>query len=657
MSHTREKSILQFLIKHKNNFVTSKDLAEHLSCSTRTVRATLKLIGQTIALQGVQLVSKRGQGYRLVFENQRVYQKFILDYELGEAFPTLSRSTRDDRLSFILNKLLFEQAPVLFDDLVDELYISRSTLSHDFKKIRDMLSEYDLMIDSRANRGVYVLGKESNKRRFIKNYFLENQFFITLHPYVRLNFFDQVLSLEELARIVLDECQKANLKLSDFVLQNLVIHIALAIERIKTGSEIKNLDYQMGDNEVERQVAKRILLKISNLTDWEFPIQEIDYVTLHLLAKSQSPQKNQTGISKDDVKKSLLRTLQILGLDDIYHFSSDFQLMESLMTHLMTLQVRLASGVSLSNPLVDEVKQNYSDAFFLTGEVLANMDVFAQKMISDDEIAYVSLHFLAAMERQKESKNFSVLVICATGVGAAQMLRNRLELEFGNRVNIVDVIGYYELTQEKIQGVDFILSAVDLSNLYFNIPVFTVSVFLRSDEVAQIRQVMNQMQVSNQRRISQITDSKNADVTSYFSKDNFLIWTSRDKMRLLEKMANGLATGESDDFQSSLLYNIKQREELGSVVFSDKIAVPHPIKPLGSQIKVSVAICQQPLSWDSQSSKVQLVFLLSPALCDNEGLLEVTNRLLSLTENIDLQHQLINCQHFEDFIKLFEEIN
>ena len=31
------------------------------------------------------------------------------------------------------------------------------------------------------------------------------------------------------------------------------------------------------------------------------------------------------------------------------------------------------------------------------------------------------------------------------------MLKNRLESELGNRIEVVDVIGYYELNQEKIR--------------------------------------------------------------------------------------------------------------------------------------------------------------------------------------------------------------
>ena len=656
MLNIKEKDILQFLIKNKKRFVTSKELAEYLSCSDRTIRNALKLIEKTMVIQGVQLISKQGQGYQIFFENQGAYQEFRQTYELEEDYTKTAVSKGDDRLVFILNKLLFEQVPVLFDDLADELYVSRSTLSHDFKKIRVMLSEYNLSIESRANKGVYVSGEERDKRRFIINYFLENQFFKAIHFYVKFNFFDQNVPLEEFARIVFDECQEANLKLSDFVLQNLVVHIALSMIRLKSGFEIKNIDCQMTDDAIERKVAQRILSKVSQVTNQEFPVQEIDYITLHLLAKSQQCQKNQKNISEEVLKKSLFKTFQDLGLDDIYNFSSDFQLIEGLITHLMTLQVRLESRITLNNPLVDEIKQNYSDIFFMTRKILANMDMFIEWSISDDEVAYVSLHFLAAMERSKESIKFNILAICATGFGAAQMLRNRLETEFGNRVEVVDVIGYYELNQEKLRGIDFIVSAVDLSNLYFQIPVFKVSVFLKSDEIEMIRKAMDHMQVSSYIQSSKISKFENNSFRQYFSKENFLICTESDKVNLLKKMVEGLSVGESNEFEQSLLYGIKQREELSSVVFSEKIAVPHPIQPFGTEGKVSVAICKDSLLWDNQSSHVQLVFLLSPSIYGNEGLATVTKKIVSLTENDELQNQLISCNNFEDFINIFEKI-
>ncbi|MFR2078533.1 MAG: hypothetical protein ACLS3V_00150 [Streptococcus sp.] len=87
----------------------------------------------------------------------------------------------------------------------------------------------------------------------------------------------------------------------------------------------------------------------------------------------------------------------------------------------------------------------------------------------------------------------------------------------------------------------------------------------------------------------------------------------------MEEMV-GSIVGESD-FKQSLLYEIKQREELSSVVFSEKFTVP-PIRPFGEKLKYQL-LCQEPISWDNQSSHIQLA--LSPSLyvrwvegCDEE---------------------------------------
>ena len=66
------------------------------------------------------------------------------------------------------------------------------------------------------------------------------------------------------------------------------------------------------------------------------------------------------------------------------------------------------------------------------------MPIFSKGNLSDDEVAYVALHFMAALERLKEKQKFNILVICATGYGSALMLKNRIVNELGNLVHIVD---------------------------------------------------------------------------------------------------------------------------------------------------------------------------------------------------------------------------
>ncbi len=98
-----------------------------------------------------------------------------------------------------------------------------------------------------------------------------------------------------------------------------------------------------------------------------------------------------------------------------------------------------------------------------------------------------------------------------------------------------------------------------------------MSVFLKTEEISQIRQAMDQMQVSRIRKRSEVARIKDDNFKQYFSQDNFFVWMKGDKTRLLEEMAESLSVDESVDFKQSLLYEIKQREELSSVVFSEKI--------------------------------------------------------------------------------------
>lgn len=602
MFSNKEKKILQILVEEKENFVTSKKLAAHLSCSDRTIRNHLKCISTELEfIEGVNLCSKQGHGYKLLFRDQNKKQSFIQTYDLVN-HTIQNDSDVEERYTVILNKLLFEHESILFDALADELYVSRSTLSHDFKIIRKMLDEYNLKIESRANKGVFILGKESDKRRFIMNYFLGSQFLKTVQRHIKMDVLDQNLNLELLTRIVLEECREDNLKLSDFVLQNLVVHIALAIQRVKSGFSVPAIGTRLEKYSCERVVATRILKRVKEIIGIAFPDQEIDYITLHLISKRQMLHENFHVDNREFIKQDLLNSLSSLKIDDIYHFSSDFRLIEGVVTHLLTLKVRLLNEMGLSNPLLQEIKSQYEDVFYLTEKILNNMSFFSDVKLTDDEVAYVSLHFMAALERYKENTKFNVLAICATGFGAAQMLKNRLETEFNHRIHVVDVVGFYELTKDKLENIDFIVSAVDLSNLFFSIPVFKVSVFLKPNEVEEIKHAMDHMIQRNKSYHSYqaVRKSSEEKLELFFSESRFFILKTGKRADIEQLLIDSLAVDETIQFKKDFLNFLRDREKLSSVVFSDKIAVSHPIQAVGKQAKVAVAICKEEVEWDNE---------------------------------------------------------
>ena len=662
MLHQKEKLILQSLLENKDHYITSKELASQLSCSDRTIRTYLKsLMDWKPDETGWKITAKQGYGYRLELQDKALYRNFI-ETEFFTEQNSAKTENIEDRYNYILNKLLFEQEKLYCDDLAEELFVSRSTLSADFKKIRQDLAKYDLQIESKANRGVYVKGSERNKRRFIMDYFFRDNFFQSLHNYINIEVPGRQISLEELTIIVLDECREGHLKLSDFVIQNLVIHIALSFKRIAEGFQISKIeDWEQGNYLAERKIAEKILHRVYLATGLEFPKEEVDYITLHLISKASCQESQNTKIdTNQEIRKQLLEALEQVEHVKAYQFQHDFQLVEGVVTHLVTLLVRLQNHVVLENPLLKDIQQQYSSVLAMTRELLQAMPIFSKENLSDDEVAYVALHFMAALERLKEKQKFNILVICATGYGSAQMLKNRIENELGNLVHIVDVIGYYELSNERLKNIDFIISSIDLSNLVFSVPVFTVSIFLNSEELKEIKHRMAQLKPVESSLIPEkaimVDQNEEKIFDDYFSSACFVLAQDATKEVILQELLSQMGQGEEQDFVSCMQDLMKQREKMSSVIFSEQIAVPHPIKPIAKHHKIGVAIVKNGLQWNEENPHIRLIFLPSPAIYGNEGMATLTSKIVDLLEQPDLQKQILDCQSFAEFKQLFLKI-
>ena len=659
MLNKKEKQIIQYLMKDRDKIVTSKELAAYLNCSDRTIRTYYKtLVEKLDDYSGIDLISKQGYGYKLDVLDDDALADFLEENHINDHHLDYQSITDiNDRYNYLLNKLLFEQNKIYFDDLVDELYVSRSTLSSDFKKIRQKFKPYHLKIESKANKGVYVTGSERDKRRFIMDYFISSGFIDTMHSYVDNELLNQRISFEEVTIIVLDECREGGLKLSDFVIQNLVIHIALAIRRITEGFKISKLE----EEELklcelpERQIADNILKRVSVSTGIDFPVEEVDYITLHLISKSHGNARYVSESMQERMRQELIDSIEKINPE----VKNDFQLIEGLLAHLSTMLIRLEGKVVLENPLTTEIQANYQEMYQLAEQVITTMPTFQSFSLTPNETAYIALHFMAAKERYKEQRKYNVLVICATGYGSAQMLKSRIKNELGNLISITDVIGYYEINDEKLKGIDFIVSSIDLSNLIFNIPVFTVSVFLTDEELQEIKHGISHLNTSTSLRKMEDETSElsvREVFDDYFSKEAFFILSNVSKDEVLRKLVKSISKHENDQFEKRMLDMMKQREAMSSIIFGEHIAVPHPMKAVGSKHHFAVALIQDELLWDDQYPSIKIVFLMSMSIHENDGLPDLTSAIVDLVDEPDLQEQMLACQSFEEFRTLFFKI-
>ena len=598
--------------------------------------------------------AKRGNGYRLQIMDEANFAKFYLQEVKQKDITEIKEAS--DRQDYILNRLLFEQEASYVDDLASELFVSRSTLSKELAEIKDLLKPYQIRIESKCHRGIYLVGNEKNIRRFIIEYFFKDRLQDNLFAFSEYSNLLEGVMVDEIVLSVLEECRKAQLKLSDLVIYNLVLHLGLAIKRIQNGFamdlqtpldlEPSSLEYQTAVNILERLEAKMYL---------KFADKEAEFVALHLKSEQGTAQiLQQTKLTKNEIKLQLVQVLQILDQELELELAQDQILLDGLMLHFIPLLARLQQCESLENPLLSEIKAKHPEILTLTIKYFSQMPLFEQYHMTEDEWAYLALHVIAALERHYNAQKVRVLVICATGQGSAQMIKNRLEHEFGAKLNIQDVISYYEFSKYDLSGIDLVISALNLGNMVFNVPVVQVSVFLSEEDIHQINYFLGKKK-SRFFQVEKPVLPEEIDISairSGFSEELFYFSNIvQTKEQVLAELTARIAQVEQCDRTTELLKQLKLRESYSSVVFSQYMAVPHPVEAVTDAGHVAVAVVPQGIMWDEEHRDIQLVFLLSPDKLGDFAVDKVSQQLVKVMEDDELRQTLVASPDFTSFIQ------
>ncbi|EOT4863399.1 TPA: BglG family transcription antiterminator [Streptococcus pyogenes] len=658
MLSKKELAIITFLIHHKEQFVSSATLAEVIGMSDRTVRKYLKELISSLPEHGAHIISKQGRGYCLEIDHSMAFDIFWQESVTSKKRLADVTQVEEsvDREDYVLHKFFFEDAVQDFEELCQELYISRTTLKHVLAGIKERIIPYQLELEI-THQHIQIRGKEEDIRHFIMDYFFVTSFDNTLSTMVG-NTFLEGINFAEIMIIVLDECRDAKLKLSDFVMNNLVLHIALMVQRIRSGCPLELFSIPIAIRQSdEYQVALRILYRVEEVMGIRFPKEEANYIALHLKVKHSVGKHWQDDNTdeklQDHLKACIAKISQLTGMT----LETDTNLFQGLLAHMMPLTTRLENHIQLTNPLTEEIKSQYPEIFTLTKQTFSDLLVCQKNDVSDDEWAYISLHLMAAIERYSNRHKLRVLVVCATGYGSAMMLKNRLEKEFEGRLRIVDVISYYEITEERLKTVDLIISSISLANLMFLTPVITVSVFLSNQDIETIRQFIGEQEgIKKEVSLpSQMSLAKAEQLlTGVFSPNRFLYLDEKiSKEDLLLRMIACLDEAGTETFVEDFYHQMVLRENYSPVIYGEVLAFPHPANPMTYSEQVVVAICREPLEWDKAHQAVHFVFLLSPSKGYNHRLKYVSPGLASFVNQVELQQTLLEEPNYSKFMTVF----
>ncbi|MFE4709101.1 BglG family transcription antiterminator [Peribacillus simplex] len=637
----RMSIILRELISMQSiSTVTSEHLANLNRVSSRTIRNDIKELDNLLSEHGATVRSVRGTGYELKINDERSFHNFLQDIsrDLQQGvIPTLP----EDRVQYLIKRLLLTDEYMKLENLADELYISTSTIQNDLRDVKKILNKYEIILDKRPNYGLKVKGDEM-KLRFCMSEYIFNRREIELDL---INDRVPILPREEILAIrsqILKKIQEYKINLSDIGLNNLIIHIAIACKRIYSENYVSLYPEDLKDiiEQMEYEVAIEIVKGIEETFQIVFPEAETAYVAIHLLGLklnseiSTSAKEVQNFIDKEiyDLTTSILESIENelrLGIKD------DKELFIGMSLHLKPAINRYRYGMNLRNPILQEIKSNYPLAF--EASIVAGR-VIKQKSgidMHENEIGYIALHIGGAIERRKMiNQPKRCIIVCASGVGSARLLYYKLQSKFGFDLNIIGTTEYYKLSQISMDGLDFIVSTIPIPD-NLPIPVIEVNTILGTNDFEKIENIM----LEKKHKTIKYTREELVFLQQNLETKEKVIHFLGDKLQKL-----GLVNEE-------FIASVFEREAISPTCFGNLVAVPHPIMPQTDTTFWTVCTLQKPITWEDK--RVQFVCLLSVQKNSNEDLQKMYNLLVNVIDDIHTVQRLLKCRTYQEFIDVF----
>lgn len=467
--------------------VNMEKIAELFSINLRTVRYDMQILNEYLQQEiKEEPISVR---HKAAYVKEELQSRLIRITEVNGKDFYADRLNGEERMLLILFDLCWSSGYSTIQNFVDKYFVSRATVNKDITAVKDYCAKNRINFKSCRGKGICVEADEIERRRYMARIIRD---FTSLkskdetHIVSAYSQWFDAKDLERIKEIVVEMEEKFCTFLSDVAYEALAIHIALSIERFRANSRYDSLGQKQETkrDSIQYKMALEIVHRINAVFQIQLPDTEIHYVALHIGAKSSAVIKKEAPLGDATLEYYCIRMIASVGRQIGYDLTGDERLYESLLQHINVCVYRKKSGMLLENPLKEELLNSYPRLYEIICQVLReelDTDIIVK---SEDEIAYILLHFATAIDRRQQNANrlADVVVVCATGSGTAELVVAGLRRNI--RLHIVGTVAEHRLESFlRKQETDLIISTVPLGRQYSYV---RVSPLLRREDIVRI---------------------------------------------------------------------------------------------------------------------------------------------------------------------------
>ncbi|WP_296970836.1 BglG family transcription antiterminator [Tepidanaerobacter sp. EBM-38] len=642
---SREIKILNILLEGPS---TSKKIAKSMNISPRTVLRELPIISKKLKDYNIILKTKTGSGIFLIGKESDIDR---LKQYISSTSPTRKLSPKE-RQQLIILSLLQEKEPQKLLNFANEYQVTEATISYDLDACEQIFEKYNLELMRRPGLGVWIEGTEKGIRQLVTDLFYknfdENQLINILKDklpaqkgksnsdslilsdeikgrLLKLVDADLIKQIERALEAILGELE---FPLADSAYIGLIVHVALAIERLKSGEQIQlegDILSALKESD-EFNIAKQLSTILESDTGIAIPEEEMGYITMYLLgAKFRNlPAANDFFVLDNfevaDISREILAYVSDKLGEDL---TSDMIAIEGLILHLKPAISRLRLGMDIRNPLLKQLEEKYKDLMKIADESASILEKKYGFTVPRSEVGYIAMHIGAALERKRYNK-VPVILACASGIGSARMLASRLHKELP-QINIIDIVSFLDLNKaiKKYPYVDTIITTIPFESDEFN--VIQVSPFLDETEAEILRSHIKMSEkgfpptiiMPSDNKGSQSQDYKNEVILSliqdFVLRENISV---KDKQDLFNQFKRWLREDVTDASVDEAIKDLKTREaSIGCAIPGKSISILHARtkgvkKPFFGVYRLKKPILMRDMDGESENVTTVLVMLL-----------------------------------------------
>ncbi|WP_297688983.1 PRD domain-containing protein [uncultured Anaerococcus sp.] len=624
MIETRTKEVFDFLTSDYN-FHSSEEIGAALELSSKTVQKEIGILNSYIKERGAIVDSEPGKGYQFRILDEEKFKNFLKHDWYKYAYFHQENPNKEFRIESILKLLLFSNSFIKQQELADIFYVSASQINKDIKKVRKLLTAYNINLISKPYYGMKIKGNEKDIRRAIRNEIGEDP-----------NIFGKDADKELFTRIqaIIDGIDFPESFYMPYVnFKNLVIHIYISILRIKDGKYIEISD-ELSKRVVsyeEFNIANIVVKELSEKLEIKFPKDEILYLTMHLISKNTVTNYEKVSPEISELSQQMIDTIFKVTK---YDFRSNIDLFFALALHLGPLIERLRYGLTMKNPILSDIKENQI-AFMLASIAIDPINQKYNTSVSDDEIGYIALHIASAMENNSFQQR-NILIVCGSGNASAQIMRTQIERKYKNQISNLSITDLSKLNLYNLDNFDFIVSSVPIKKKTNTLIVY-VDIIFKEQDFIKIDDAIN---------ISDYNELDNIFNNSIFLKDIEL----KDMNHALDILSNLVAQKTKIDV-SFIKEQYLRREQLAFTSYGN-VALPHILQQVEGKSFSIILIPKRKIKWNDDRVKVIYSLIIGN---DRNDLSLYYDKLGNYLNNNNLIEKSSKVTNIDEFKKIFLE--